>query len=58
MNSTQTTTRNAWNVYLNGRRVATVDLADREVRAFREQLADRTAELCLAAYENGTLTTT
>jgi hypothetical protein len=52
-----TTTRNAWNVYLSGRRVATVDLADREVGAFRAQLADRTAELWLAAYESGTLTT-
>ena len=52
-----TTTRNAWNVYLSGQRVATVDLADREVHAFREQLADRTADLRLAAWENGTLTT-
>jgi hypothetical protein len=52
-----TTMREAWNVYLGGRRVATVDLADSQVPAFRDQLADATADLRLAAWENGTLTT-
>lgn len=50
-----TITRDGWNVYLGGRRVATVELADREVGPFRELLADPTADLRLAAWENGTL---
>jgi hypothetical protein len=48
-----------WNVYLGGQRVATVELADGQTGPFRARLAeladDRSAELCLAAYENGTL---
>jgi hypothetical protein len=50
------TTREAWRVYLQGRRVATVELTDMEVGPFRAQLQDETADLVLEAYETGTLT--
>jgi hypothetical protein len=45
----------AWQVRIAGRHVATVVLREREVRAFRELLEDKSAELVLEAWARGTL---
>ena len=49
-----------WNVYIDGRCIATVDLTDRQVSALHAHLKgiDPSAriELCNAHYEAGTLT--
>lgn len=44
----------AWNVYLSGRRVATVELAEDQVGAFRRRLGDDTADLVRASWDSGT----
>jgi hypothetical protein len=47
---------NDWNVYIGGQLVAVVELTDAQTDLFFDQLDDRTAEIRLAAWMNGTLT--
>jgi hypothetical protein len=45
-----------WNVYIGGQKVAVVELTDAQVEPFFDMLDDRTAEIRLAEWMNGTLT--